>query len=76
MKSIYSEEYVEIITRLRTLRIKSGVTQQQLASSLNVTQSFISKVENCDIKLDVIEFLNWIKSLKIKLQDVIPNKYL
>lgn len=76
MKSIYTNEYIEIITRLRVMRTHLGVTQSELANKLNVTQSFVSKVENCDRRMDIIEFLNWINALNIDYKDVIPNKYL
>ena len=39
------------------------------------TQSFISEIENCERRLDVIEFLRWIDTLNIQFSDVIPLKY-
>lgn len=76
LKSIYDEDYIEIITRLRVKRCESQLTQKDLAQLMGVSQSFISKVESCERRLDVIEFLNWMDSLHITFSDVIPAKYM
>lgn len=75
MKTIHNPDYIEIITRLRTVRITQNITQKQLANKLNVSQSFVSKVENCEIALDIMEFLNWAKILHVNLHDLIPKKF-
>lgn len=75
MKSIYTDDYISIISVLRTIRIKQNITQLEMAKKLNVNQSFISKVENCERRLDVIEFLSWIDILKIPISKVLPAKY-
>jgi len=75
LKSIYDEDYIEIITRLRVIRCNKQITQQELAKQMGKTQSFISKIENCERRLDVIEFLRWIDTLNIQFSDVIPLKY-
>ena len=76
MKSIYSDDYIHIISILRAVRKKKNITQSEMASLLNVTQSFISKVENCERRLDVIEFLSWTDALEISVLDVLPNRYI
>ncbi|WP_420802063.1 helix-turn-helix domain-containing protein [Tumebacillus flagellatus] len=63
------------MTRLRTARLKSGITQKELASLLNINQSLVSKVESCERRLDIIEFLNWCKVLGVPWDKVIPKKY-
>ena len=75
MKSIYTDEYIYIISTLRSIRISKNITQAEMAKLLNVTQSFVSKVENRDRRLDVVEFLSWIEALNITIQDVLPKKY-
>lgn len=74
MKSIYNQEYIEIITRLRLKRNEAEMTQQDLSQLMGVSQSFISKVENCERRLDVIEFLNWLDSLQLSYSDVLPSR--
>ena len=76
MKSIYTDEYIYIISSLRTIRISKYITQAEMSELLHVTQSFISKVENRERRLDVIEFLSWMDALGASIQDVIPKKYI
>ena len=75
MKSIYDEDYIEIITRLRIIRTGMNITQFDLANKMGKTQSFVSKIETCERRLDVIEFLKWLDALNISFSDVIPSKY-
>jgi len=75
MKSIYSDDYISIILALRQIRISKNITQNDLAAVLGVRQSFISKIENRERRLDVVEFLSWIDALGITVNDVLPSKY-
>ena len=54
-KSIHSHLYHQVIGRLRSKREMGGVTQAQLAELLKVNQAFISKIETCERRLDIIE---------------------
>ena len=63
MKSIYDEDYIEIITRLRIIRTSKNITQLDLANKMGKTQSFVSKIESCERRLDVIEFLRWLDTV-------------
>ena len=76
MKSIYSDDYISIISTLRAIRINKNITQVEIAKLLNVTQSFVSKVENRERRLDVVEFLMWIDILGVSVEDVLPKKYI
>lgn len=75
MKSIYADDYIAIISSLRNVREKLNLTQGELAARLNVNQSFISKVENRERRLDVIEFLSWVDALGVSITDILPKKY-
>lgn len=57
LKSIYEGAYRALLAALVDARQEAGLTQQQLADKLGRPQSFVSKVENGDRRLDVIEFL-------------------
>lgn len=58
LKSIYEGAYRALLIALAEARQEAGMTQQQLADKLGRPQSFVSKVENGDRRLDVIEFLD------------------
>lgn len=76
VKSIYTDDYINIISTLRAIRINKNITQVEMAKLLNVTQSFVSKVENRERRLDVVELLTWIDVLGVSAEDVLPKKYL
>ena len=76
MKSIYTDDYINIISALRATRINKNITQAEMAKLLNTTQSFVSKVENRERRLDVIELLSWIDALGVSVSDVLPEKYI
>ena len=75
MKSIYTDDYINIISVLRDIRMNKNITQAEIAKRLNTTQSFVSKVENRERRLDVIELLSWIDALGASVSDVLPEKY-
>lgn len=76
MKSIFTDDYINIISVLRAIRISKNITQAEMAKLLNTTQSFVSKVENRERRLDVIELLSWIDALGVSVSDVLPEKYI
>ena len=67
--------YVELIARLRRARKSKGWTQAKLASEMGRRQSFVSKVETCERRLDVIEALRWAVALGVNLADLLPEQF-
>ena len=55
MKTINSDDYKCLICRLRQARKDAGYNQIQAANALGYTQSFISKCESGERRIDVIE---------------------
>ena len=55
MKGNHKKDYLILIELLYRLRTNSGLTQQQLAAKLGVPQSYVSKVETGERRIDVIE---------------------
>ena len=72
-KSIHSHLYHQVIGRLRGKREKLGITQVQLADLLKVNQTFISRVETCDRRLDIIELHHICQVLGISFVDFIQE---
>jgi transcriptional regulator with XRE-family HTH domain len=54
-KSIHSSGYTTFLALLRETREKAEVTQVELAARLERTQSFVSKVERGETRLDVLQ---------------------
>ena len=54
-KSIYSKDYKSIIEHLKTARVDAGLSQQAVADKLGKPQSYISKIESGERRLDVAE---------------------
>ena len=57
MSSIYSDEYRRVLTLLVQAREQAGMTQQELAAALLKPQSFVSKYERGERRLDIVEFV-------------------
>ena len=70
-KSIYTDEYSILLELLAALRQKSGVTQVELAQMLGQSQSFISKVERGDRRLDIIQLRTICQTLGTTLPEFI-----
>lgn len=64
-KSIHNKRYHAMIALLRHKRESVGVTQLQLAEMLNVSQTVVSKIENCERRLDIIELMDICRLINI-----------
>jgi len=64
-KSPFSKQYELFLESLRKARKNAGLTQEGLAKSLGESQSFISKVERGERRLDVIELRAFCRALKV-----------
>lgn len=54
-KSIYTREYAAVLRVLRSAREEAGVTQVSLAAKIDETQSYVSKVERGELRLDIVQ---------------------
>lgn len=73
MSSIYSYEYQSIIKTLKARRIELKITQAQLAQVLGKPQSFVSKIESGERRLDIIEFVHIARQLSLDLNAVLEK---
>lgn len=63
-KSIYSKEYDFVLSQLRNARILSGLTQKEVAKRIRKPQSYISKCESGERRLDITELNKFAKLYK------------
>jgi transcriptional regulator with XRE-family HTH domain len=54
-KSIYTKEYKKVIERLKKARLEAGLKQAEVAKKLAEPQSYISKIERGERRIDVAE---------------------
>ena len=66
-KSVFSTEYQIFRELLRDLRVRKGVTQARLSTALEMAQSFVSKYEMGERRLDFIEVDHICRELGIGL---------
>lgn len=65
MKSLHTSRTQELRRRLRDAREQLGMTQVDLAKRLTKPQSFVSKFETGERRLDVIEYLEVCEAMTI-----------
>ena len=58
-KSTHTPEYKVMLKLLRELRDQKGMYQSDLAERLDVPQSYVSKSENGERRLDLLEVRLW-----------------
>jgi transcriptional regulator with XRE-family HTH domain len=62
-KSVFTDAYASIVRSLIELRKARGVGQVELAQRLSKTQQFVSKIERCERRIDVLEFAVIVRAL-------------
>lgn len=72
-KSIYSVEYQQLCALLRELRRDAGLTQVDVAERLDVPQSFVSKYESGERRLDVIELRHVAAAIGTTLEAIVES---
>jgi transcriptional regulator with XRE-family HTH domain len=70
-KSIHTNEYKYFVQVFTECRTKAGLLQVDLAKKLGVHQSYVSKIETGQRKVDIIELREICSHLKITLKEFI-----
>lgn len=55
LNNIYLDEHKKLIFRLKQARLELKLTQSEVAKKLNKPQSYISKSENGERRIDITE---------------------
>lgn len=72
-KSIYTDEYAVLLELLREARQGAGLTQVELAEKLGQTQSFVSKIEVGQRRLDIIQLRTICRLFGITLPEFVSQ---
>jgi transcriptional regulator with XRE-family HTH domain len=73
VKSVHTAEYAALLDLLREERRRAGVTQVELAARLKRSQSFVSKFEVGETRLDVIQLRGILRALGGTLTDFVAR---
>ena len=69
MNSLHAKEYRDLIEKLIQARKEAGLTQVEVAEALSRPQSFISKVENFQRRIDIFELKELLKIYRKDLKE-------
>lgn len=69
-KSVFSDRYKAFLTGLIGARRDAALTQADLAMRLGKPQSFVSKVETGERRLDFVEFVDWAQAVGVNELDL------
>jgi transcriptional regulator with XRE-family HTH domain len=66
-KIIYTKEHIHAVEQLKKARIEAGLSQEKVAKLLKTTQSYISKVESGQRRVDIIQLKKFAEIYKKNL---------
>jgi transcriptional regulator with XRE-family HTH domain len=66
-QSEYEGRYQQFLSRLREARRQAGLTQAEVAQKLGKPQSFVSKCESGERRVDVVELLAFSSIYRVDL---------
>ena len=72
MASRHPERYREMLRRLRTARLEARLRQEDVARHLGVRQTFISKIETGERRIDPVEFAELAELYGKSVTDLLP----
>jgi transcriptional regulator with XRE-family HTH domain len=73
-KTVYTGQYKSIIQNLKEARGEQGLTQQEVAKHFGVGQSFISKIETGQYRLDILQLQEFAKLYKKPLTSFLKEQ--
>jgi transcriptional regulator with XRE-family HTH domain len=56
-KTIFEPAYRDLVATLRAARLQQGLRQEDVATKLGVTRTWVAKVEGHEIRLDVVQLV-------------------
>lgn len=72
-KTIYAPDYAIVLRLFREAREAAGVTQVELAERLGQSQSFVSKVERGERRLDILQLRSILAEFGVTLPQFVER---
>lgn len=72
-KSLFTAEYRILCRLLREKRESAGLTQVDIAERLDETQSYVSKCERGDRRVDLVQLRHFCKAIGITLAEFVAE---
>ena len=66
-----SEIHKKIGDRIKELRIKKGISREELAFRVGVSGSYIGMIERAEYDFKISKLINIAKALNIKMKDIV-----
>lgn len=73
MASTQSRRYRDFLVRLRRAREAAGLSQAEAAKQLGKPQSFVSRCETGERRVDVLEFEDFVVIYGVAAADLLPK---
>lgn len=67
-KTIYSKEYKHLVEQIKKARKEADLDQKKVAKLLGRTQSYVSKVESGQVRIDIIQLKEFARIYKKDLK--------
>ena len=72
-KSIHSARYAAFLKTLKRAREDTGLTQTELAQRIGESQTFVSKCERGERRIDVVELLTFCQAFGLSLKQFVST---
>lgn len=66
-KTIYTLDHRTLVGKLKQARIKAGLGQKEAAKALGNTQSYVSKIESGQRRIDIVQLKEFARIYKRSL---------
>lgn len=71
MKTIHEPAYHRLVAGLRQARAQTGLTQVDVGRRVGHGHNWVHKVETCEVRLDVLQFVRLCRVYGLKAHDLV-----
>ena len=73
MNSLHDQRYRKLIARLKKARLDKGMNQSEVAELVKRPQSFMSKIENSERRLDALELCDLMGVYELEWDELVKG---